>query len=146
MLSRRPYFRWLARKKRFLVNFHSKLAGLFVDFPNQIVGHLCQFQEISSTTFHQISDEVIVVDPGILLVPRQYLSWQKLLGKITALNLKIDYYEKIYNSIKYFLWMWSLWGLVPKLICLKINHLPNKFLPKYAVLSKTIHSVLSSCF
>ena len=50
--------------KRFLVNLHSKLAGLFVDFPKQIVGHLCQIQEISSNTFRTISDVGIVVDPG----------------------------------------------------------------------------------
>ena len=75
------------------MNFHFKLAGLFVDFPKQIVGHLCQIQEISSNTFRTISDVGIVVDPGSL-VPRKYLSWRKLFGKSTTLNCKIDYYEK----------------------------------------------------
>ena len=34
-------------------------------------------------------DMEIVVYPGIL-VPRKYLSWQKIFGKMLALNCKID--------------------------------------------------------
>ena len=44
----------------------------------------------------------IVVDPGILL-PRKYLSWQKIFGKVTALNHKIDSFVRLYESIEYFL-------------------------------------------
>ena len=35
-------------------------------------------------------DVEIVVYPGIL-VPRKYFSWQKIFGKVTMLNRKIDY-------------------------------------------------------
>ena len=35
------------------------------------------------------ADVEIVVDPGIL-APRKYLSWQKIFGKVIALNFKID--------------------------------------------------------
>ena len=36
------------------------------------------------------ADMEIVVYPGIL-VPRKYLSWQKIFGKVTTLNRKVDY-------------------------------------------------------
>ena len=36
----------------------------------------------------------IVVDPGIL-VPRKYLTWQKIFDKMLALNFKIDYNVRI---------------------------------------------------
>ena len=35
------------------------------------------------------ADVEIVVDPGIL-VPRKYLIWQKIFGKMIMLNCKID--------------------------------------------------------
>ena len=37
-----------------------------------------------------LPDVEIVVYPGIL-VPRNYLSWQKIFGKMLTLNCKIDY-------------------------------------------------------
>ena len=39
---------------------------------------------------HGTADVEIVVDPGIL-VPRKYLSWQKIFVKVTTLNHKIEY-------------------------------------------------------
>ena len=48
-----------------------------------------------------LPDVEIVVDPGIL-VPRKYLSWQKIFGKVTMLNRKIEYKVRYYELINYF--------------------------------------------
>ena len=47
-------------------------------------------------------DVEIVADPGIL-VPRKYLIWQKIFGKMLALNCKIDFNVRKKESIEYFL-------------------------------------------
>ena len=46
-----------------------------------------KFREISGARF---ADVEILLYPGIL-VPRKYLSWQKIFVKVTTLNYKIEY-------------------------------------------------------
>ena len=49
-----------------------------------------QFSPGGLSRGHLSADVEIVVDPGIL-VPRKYLSWQKIFVKVTTLNHKIEY-------------------------------------------------------